>query len=489
MFLRTTFSKRGMKKIYGETIVETNGKESVESAVGDFAKLIDENDIKSGDAIKSPSVADFSGMSYIGYLIEKQRLDESTGLWKKIDEYKIIGALSDTYYDTRVAYGKGYRYRIKSLIKVTKPEEVLTSLDDVQQDPRKDDVEQFLSDIEKNKDVLKNITEYVNKGLSTQRGTTATNQKEGRSDKKMGGEATIPIGNFIINLVDNNMIVTKKATNTSIASINMMTNPTFLDGEVSQADLRNALNKELELKNIGDTGNTQGTIEYNSEYYYSKFQKGWSYILVTDKEIPPCPSYFMIYPDSKNKTMRIIWTAPDNKQKDIKYYQLRRRSSIKDGWMLLKKFDNTVYNWTDKYDMQFGRKYIYTISSIDVHGYESFLSIQVQVELNPKYITEKEEKPLKLINTAGARPDQYTQNLGHSVGTEIDIYSKVIKSSVELPPPIIAQKGILTFEANPNYDEDNRTFIIRVKSLDMHAKEEIKLVLKNVLINEKETKK
>jgi hypothetical protein len=74
------------------------------------------------------SVKELRGIEYVGYIIEKEVLIRGTEKWKKIDEYRIIGADVDTYLDSRVIYGEMYRYRIKSVIRSTKKEVTVHTL-------------------------------------------------------------------------------------------------------------------------------------------------------------------------------------------------------------------------------------------------------------------------------------------------------------------------------------------------------------------------
>jgi hypothetical protein len=423
----------------------------ISEVIKDYVKGLNDNNYDSQPPIKVPSISDFSGLEYIGYLIEKERFDEEKNKWKKIDEFKIIGSSTSIFYDTRVAYGKAYRYRIKSLIKVTKGKTILQPVSTVQQNVKQTQANELAKDIKRNQTFLESILNYSNKGLTIQ----STN--------------TIQAGNFSINVNNNSLSITKPSQLPIPSNVNSMIDQVFLQPNVTQTTLNQAVNNQSNLGNLSEIESTKK--EYSSEYYYSKFQKDWTYSVVVDEEIPPCPSYFMVYPDSRNVAMRLVWSAPNNTQKDIKFYKIRKRMFDNEPWTIIAELPWSDNNYIDK-NVQMNEKYIYAISSIDMRDFESYLSNQLQAEFNPKYNIEKEEKPLKLISSKGVRPD---------------LYDEKITRTVQYPPPIVAKKGILKFRINENFREDNRNFIIKIKSLDTHSKEEIKIILKNVSVGEGES--
>ncbi len=59
-------------------------------------------------------------LEYIGYVIEKYRRQKS-GIFKKVEEIDIPSREVDTYIDTKIVYGEVYRYRIKCIVRWTRP--------------------------------------------------------------------------------------------------------------------------------------------------------------------------------------------------------------------------------------------------------------------------------------------------------------------------------------------------------------------------------
>lgn len=62
-------------------------------------------------------------LEYIGYVLEKYKRMKS-GVFELVEEIKLSSRDCDQYYDTRVLYGEVYRYRIKSIIRWTHPDNI-----------------------------------------------------------------------------------------------------------------------------------------------------------------------------------------------------------------------------------------------------------------------------------------------------------------------------------------------------------------------------
>jgi hypothetical protein len=120
-------------------------------------------------------------------------------------------------------------------------------------------------------------------------------------------------------------------------------------------------------------------------------------------------------------------------------------------------------------NVQVGRPYIYALTSVDVHGTESFLSTQIQAELNSNYALEKEEKKLKWISGSGAKPE------------EIDF---VLKKFFNRTEQIVARRNIV-LSPNTKFAEAEKNLIIKITSLDTHEVKELKVVLTNNNVKEK----
>ncbi len=143
-----------------------------------------------------------------------------------------------------------------------------------------------------------------------------------------------------------------------------------------------------------------------------------------EKLPPPCPVDFNVNWDYKNNAPCITWNFPVNKQRDIKRFQIFRRSSINEPFQLIKEynFDDSIikyenfetpdislveklnYPKTIFLDLDFKRtsNFIYTLCSIDAHGFSSNYSTQLKVSFD--ILKNKVRK--ELISFAGA-PKSY----------------------------------------------------------------------------------
>jgi len=143
-------------------------------------------------------------------------------------------------------------------------------------------------------------------------------------------------------------------------------------------------------------------------------------VVCTESVPPPPPSDFNIAWDYKNTAARITWAFPPNAQRDIKYFQLFRRTTINEPFQLIKEYDfddsvvKTPRNETPDrplveklanprnyyLDKEFGRdsRYIYAMCSVDAHGMSSNYSMQLEVGFD----RFKNKITKKLISVAGA---------------------------------------------------------------------------------------
>lgn len=116
---------------------------------------------------------------------------------------------------------------------------------------------------------------------------------------------------------------------------------------------------------------------------------------------PPPPADFQITWDRRLKAPRLTWSLPVNPQRDVKKFQVFKRSSLDDPFMLVREYDfddNMVKHQSgelvdemlsvklktpmtmyidDEFDKT--RGYIYAVSSVDAHGLISPLSVQLHV--------------------------------------------------------------------------------------------------------------
>lgn len=403
------------------------------------------------------SIKELVGIEYVGYIIEKERLNKTTENWIRTDEYRIIGEKANTFIDSRVAYGEVYRYRIKNVARVTK--EIKKTSTTVTSD---------LTDI--NKLIVQKLTESIQKNSAFFNNSSAFFL--GVMNKQSNQ-------NLKVQLFDN-----------FVANITSTTIEVYQDGVVDASDARLEKNSKLtNLEILGrnfnvylpilDQSITINNIGYKSLYYESLASKNWTYVDIYENVPPPPPESLKVRPNTLSQRVIIEWLKPANDQRDIKQYKIYRRQSVTGSWILLKTLDelsiegasypnvnvisrNSANVYIDE-AVQVGEKYIYAITSVDLHEIESFLSAQIQVELNPNFLSEKEEKPAKWISGSGARLDET---------------NFVFKKFLNRTEQIIAKKAI---KLRPSliFKETSKEFVIRVTSLDTHQEKEYDLVIYN----------
>ena len=294
--------------------------------------------IKSEEPIGFKSIPELVGLDYMGYIIEKERLDDTTNKWIKIDEYKIIGPDANIFKDTRLAFGNTYRYRIRSVSRYT-----------------------------------------------------------------------------------------------------------------------------VKKRSLGFFGSPSR--DYYTSFYYEGRNSDWFYMDTQDSVLPKYPEAIDIMVNSYEKLIRINWLKPLDRENLIVSYNVYRREKIGDRWEKLAILDKKDNLFTDT-KIEVGKKYIYCLSSNNLHGFESFLSLQIQVELNGNIKIEKKEKPLVFISGPGLKPSEIFDT---------------IKSFTRRVENIIARKNISISPAK-ELDEDEKILLLKIKSLDTHETQELRVVLKNLNI-------
>jgi hypothetical protein len=163
---------------------------------------------------------------------------------------------------------------------------------------------------------------------------------------------------------------------------------------------------------------------YRSTFLITSRPSTFSSIIGEEHVPPPVPPDFNFHWDYQNASLQLNWSFPINKQRDIKGWQVFRRSSIKDPYSLIAylDFDDSVirspmYETIDKslikrfesstsffIDNEFDKDsdYIYSICAVDAHGMTSNYSQQFRVKFD-----RIQNKIMKdLISQSGA-PKQY----------------------------------------------------------------------------------
>jgi len=156
--------------------------------------------------------------------------------------------------------------------------------------------------------------------------------------------------------------------------------------------------------------------------------KASEFVMIDTNEFiaPPEIADFKIGWDYTNNAARLTWSFPINPQRDIKYFQIFRRSSINEPFELIKMYDfndsllpiplletpdsiliekltSPKSYYLDK-EFKKDSKYIYSICAVDAHGYSSNYSIQFECYFD-KYANKMIIKPISLVGCPKAYPN------------------------------------------------------------------------------------
>lgn len=148
--------------------------------------------------------------------------------------------------------------------------------------------------------------------------------------------------------------------------------------------------------------------------------------VVTCKEYTPPspPADIQILWDYRIKKPIITWNFPHNMQRDIKYFQVFKRNSTDEPFRLLKMFDfdDSIIKSTPReivskdlievldspsnrfvdYSYQLGEEPIYTVCSVDAHGFTSNYGTQFSIRYE-----ERENKIVKTLVSLEGAPKAY----------------------------------------------------------------------------------
>jgi hypothetical protein len=446
---------------------------SVTNETNQIASSLLNYKIRAEDPKSIKSDGSLVGLDYVGYIIEKERLT-SNGNWKRVANYYILGNLNNNFIDTRVAYGKVYRYRVRSVIKSTIP-------------------------IKKNKFIE---TFKLNAAALQQSGLTSAIIKQIENVTNQNVSYLLPQAaqeTFSYDLTDQYSVLQDIESGTS--SVEESATPNLQTVSAGSAAYsrnygarlaaeqngveykdRYTLTEIVELYNKIIESQTQGDIAYESYYFSSDPSKIWRYVSVVENKPPAPPSGMQVAPISPQKKIRVIWLPPAESQRDIKKISLYRRipnSSDEeqkkwvkideenlrtaDGAGLLQQSAKLEYNHYDDEDVDFGLQYVYALESEDVHGFTSFLSMQIGAELNPRYHIERREKSLKFVSGAGLRRDE--------IGKKAKVFQSVsdvyfARNKIKITPSL-------------EFGETSKDFIIKITSLDTFEQKEVKITLNN----------
>ncbi len=427
-----------------------------------LAETVSDVSIERAEPTGFDSLPEFLGIQYVGYVIYKQRLDKSTGEWHTTDEYKIVGADASSFIDTRVAYGEIYRYRMKTILRFTRKEVI----SEVVTDNSSENTQSII--IKKLKEKLASLAPlFQNTAAFHARGLSNFNLRKLVLPKEVN-----LFGDYYASFDAERIDIYQKTP--GVETINLRTNKN--SKLTSLRFLNNTFNVYLPTPQSKRL--VQRTV-YKSYYYESLPALNWTYMDIFEDDAPPPPHSIKIVPNSLSKQIFISWLRPSDSARDIAAYKIYRRKAFGDAWTVLfesKELDvnddgipdadviykNAANLHIDK-TVVMGQKYIYALSCVDIHGIESFLSAQIQAELNPNFNFEREEKPLKWVSGSGATP------------SEVDF---VYKKFLARKETIIADSK-MKITVNTKFTETTKNFIIKIMSLDTHERKQYKLTINN----------
>lgn len=152
-------------------------------------------------------------------------------------------------------------------------------------------------------------------------------------------------------------------------------------------------------------------------------------VCVAEERVPPPPpADFNVSFDYQQNALRLMWNFPVNTQRDIKKFQIFRRSSIEEPFELIKQydFDDSVIRTAPRefpdqqlveylespknyyLDREFTREssYIYTLCAIDAHEYSSNYTTQFLVSFN-RFENRIEKQVISLSGAPKAYPNAF----------------------------------------------------------------------------------
>ncbi|MFA6049717.1 MAG: hypothetical protein WC761_00700 [Candidatus Paceibacterota bacterium] len=145
---------------------------------------------------------------------------------------------------------------------------------------------------------------------------------------------------------------------------------------------------------------------------------------------PPSVADFQIDWDYQKDAPRLSWSFPVNSQRDIKYFQVFKRATISEPYQLLKMYDfndsltpNQLNETVDPiliekqqspkafyidYTFKREEKALYTICTLDAHGFTSNYSMQFEISFD-KFKNKLVKKLISLSGAPKAYPNFFLQ--------------------------------------------------------------------------------
>lgn len=223
---------------------------------------------------------------------------------------------------------------------------------------------------------------------------------------------------------------------------------------------------------------------------------------------PPPPESLRIRLDYRSKLPYITWQFPFNKQRDIKRFQIFKRSSINEAFVLLAEYDfddsvirtsvGEIAQSSKLYKMKFpklnfldtsfvpGSNPIYALGCVDAHGFSSNLSAQIQITYD-KFRNKIISKPISKPGAPKPFPNLYLKgdaflDCGKVSGFDRmhvffdPEYYRVLKNRTQTNGQVIDEADQNLLAVNPNFE----TYRINILNVDNQKSLDVKIKLAEV---------
>ena len=236
---------------------------------------------------------------------------------------------------------------------------------------------------------------------------------------------------------------------------------------------------------FSESGRT-GTVRF---LVASSGESAETFVACVDEVPPPPPEDFRVSYDYEMSLVRLTWSLPVNSQKDIKYFQVFRRSDEDEAFQLLQviDFDDSGIKevQSESYPkkiiteseivrafyfdaVQKEKEYIYAVVSVDAHGLSSGYSVQ----LGAVFRRARNVLSVRMVSRAGA-PKPYP-----NLYINEDTFADVVRVSGSKKLVTFLDAELLTLEHTSGFKEnlvEDASFTISLINEDSCLAEKIVL--------------
>lgn len=218
--------------------------------------------------------------------------------------------------------------------------------------------------------------------------------------------------------------------------------------------------------------------------------------LKASESIPPdSPADFNPLWNYQDSTLQLIWSFPNNYQRDIKYWQIFRRSSINEPFTLIRmidfddstvrsqfpetidpslisKFQSSVNYYVDP-EFSKDSDYIYTMCSVDAHGQSSNYGMQFRVRFD-RY---KNKLIKELISPSGAMKQYPNTYLNAELTLDSVKSSGATKMRIYFDPEylVVTGQGTTSLVTDRNFlrTSDSAIYQLQLINIDRQKQSEV----------------